>query len=471
MLKNYLTIALRYIVRHKVFTLINISGLTLGITCSLLIVLYIQDELAYDRFHRDADRIYRLTTDGILEGKIVKSSAVGFPVGPTMAANHPHVESYLRLTRWGTFPIQYEDKAFTEEYLLISDPNFFRFWDFPLITGHPDSVLDAPGKIVVSESAARRYFGYQGPHDRSPIGKTLVLAQGYNATVSGIAQDPPLQSHFHFTHILSLSSWDDHANTWSDGAVYTYIKLRERSDRAALEVAIDSTYRKYFDEELRRLAQMDIAQFHEQGNQVSMMLQPLTRIHLHSALDGEIEKNGNARNLYIFATIGFFIITLACINFTNLFTARSAGRYKEIGIRKAAGAQNIRLIGQFLMESYIYVVVAMILSLLLVSLLLGPFNYFAGKQLTLSIMGSPVFILCAVAFVLATGAVAGSYPAFYLTQFSPADALRGKIRAGLRSYGIRNALVVFQFFISTSLIVATLVVYHQLGCSGICRCI
>lgn len=463
MLKNYLTIALRYIVRHKVFTLINISGLTLGITCSLLIVLYIQDELAYDRFHDDRDRIYRLTTQGILEGKSMESATVGFPVGPTTAAGCPDIESFLRLARWGTFPIRYEDKAFTEEYLLLSDANFFRFWNFPLIVGHPDSVLNGPGKIVVSESAARRYFGYKGQQDTSPIGKTLVLAQGYRATVTGIAKDPPLQSHFHFTHILSLSSWDDHANYWSDGAVYTYLKTRRGSEYPALQRTVDSIYKHNFDEELRAFAQKDIDQFLQQGNDLTATLQPLTRIHLHSALDGEIEKNGDARTLYIFATIGFFIITLACINFTNLFTARSASRYKEIGVRKAAGARNARLMGQFLMESYIYVLAAMVLSLMLVLVLLGPFNYFTGKQLTLGIMASPAFILCVLAFVLFTGAVAGSYPAFYLVQFSPADALRGKIRAGLRSYGIRNALVVFQFFISTGLIVATLVVYHQLA--------
>jgi putative ABC transport system permease protein len=463
MLKNYLTIALRYIVRHKVFTLINISGLTLGITCSLLIALYIQDELSYDRFHENADRIYRLTTRGILEGKRVQSSTVGFPAGPSMAAGCPDIESYLRLARWGTFPIRYEEKAFTEDYLLLSDPNFFRFWDFRLIAGHPDSVLNGPGKIVLSESAARRYFGYQGPHDTSPLGKTLVLAQGYLAKVTGIAEDPPLQSHFHYTHILSLSSWEDHTNKWTDTPVYTYFKVREGSDQAALQATIDSIYRRNLDEELRTVAQIDIDQFLEQGNKVTLLLQPLTRIHLYSALDGEMEQNGNIRNLYIFATIGFFIITLACINFTNLFTARAASRYKEIGVRKAAGAQNIRLMGQFLMESYIYVLAAVTLSLLLMFVLLGPFNYFAGKQLTLGVMGSPLFILCALVFIVFTGAVAGSYPAFYLVQFNPADALRGKLRAGVRSYGIRNALVMFQFFISTGLIIATLVVYHQLA--------
>src|SRR5690606_10420544 len=244
MLKNYLKIALRYFVRHKVFTLINITGLTLGITCSLLIVLYIQDEIAYDRFHTDAHRIYRIAATGILEGKSLRSSSVGFPVGPAMAAGCPDIESFLRLTRWETFPIRYEDKAFTENYLLLSDPNFFRFWDFKLVAGHPDSVLSGPRNIVITESAARRYFGYEGPHDTSPLGKTLVLAQGYLANVAGIAEDPPLQSHFHFTHILSLSSWDDHANNWTDGAVYTYIKVRDNTDRDTLQAHVDPMYKK-----------------------------------------------------------------------------------------------------------------------------------------------------------------------------------------------------------------------------------
>src|SRR5690606_38639100 len=188
--------------------------------------------------------------------------------------------------------------------------------------------------------------------------------------------DPPLQSHFHFTHILSLNSWTDHANNWTDGAVYTYIKVREGVNPDSVRVNIESIYKKSLAEQLRTMAQIDIDQFREQGNDVTPILQPLTRIHLYSALDGEIEKNSDIRNVYIIATIGFFIIVLACINFTNLFTARSASRYKEIGVRKAAGAQNARLMGQFLMESYIYVLVALVLSLLLVIVLLGPFNYF-----------------------------------------------------------------------------------------------
>lgn len=466
MLRNYLTIAVRYIVRHKVFTLINVSGLTLGITCSLMIFLYIQDEMLYDRFHRDSERVYRLAVSGVLQGERTHSSGTGFPVAPGLASHVPEIESFLRLANWATFPIQYEEKAFTEDYLLISDPNFFTFFDFKLVAGHPDSVLKGPRKIVITESAARRYFGYEGKNDLTPIGKTLVLAQGYTAVVSGIAEDPPLQSHFHFTHILSLSSWEEHSNSWLDAAVHTYIKNRPGTDPAPLENKLDSVFHQYAFDEMEAVTDIDSDEFRKQGNEVHLTLQPLTRIHLYSDLDDEIEQNGDFRNLYIFAMIALFIIALACINFINLFTARSAGRYKEIGVRKAAGAPNLRLIGQFMMESYLYVLVAVVISVLLVLVLLGPFNYFTGKQLTLADMANSEFIVGTILFVAATGLLAGSYPSFYLAQFSPAEALRGKLRASLRSYGVRNALVVFQFFISTGLIVATIVVYYQVAYLG-----
>lgn len=461
MIKNYLTIALRYIVRHKVFTLINVSGLTLGITCSLMIFLYIQDEIAYDRFHDDADRIHRLSMSGILEGRSLRSSGTGYTVAPVMAAECPEITSFVRLSNWGTFPILYEDRAFTEDYLLVSDPNFFNFFDFKLVAGHPDTVLNEPGKIVISESAARRYFNYKGRDDLSPLGKTLVLGQGYMAKVSGIAEDPPRQSHFHFTTILSLSSWEEHSFSWLDPTVHSYIKCRKETNIVALKEKLTSIFNKYVDQEMKAVTDIGMDQFTERGNEISLTLLPLTDIHLRSHLDDEIEKNGDIRNLYTLATIAIFIVALACINFMNLFTARSAGRYKEIGVRKAAGAQSSRLIGQFMMESYLYVVVAMLISLLLIIVLLAPFNYFTGKQLTMASMTTPVFIIGTIIFIGITGLLAGSYPSFYLARFSPAETLRGKLRASLRSYGIRNVLVVFQFFISTGLIIATVVVYYQ----------
>jgi putative ABC transport system permease protein len=463
MIRNYLVIAIRYVLRHKVFTFINISGLTLGITCTLLIFLFVQDELGFDRFHRDTERIYRLGMTGTLQGKRIRSSSSGFVVAPTLLRDVQEIEAIVRLANWRTFPIRYEDKTFTEKYLLLADPNFFRFFNFRLITGNPDSVLDAPHKIVITESAARRYFGYKRENGNNPVGKTLVLAQGYTATVSGIAEDPPLQSHFHFTHILSLASWDDHrSDSWMDGSVHSYLKCRPGADLTKLEEKLTSIFNGHVSEELKKATDLDLNQFTQQGNAVSLLVQPLKSIHLHSDMDDEIEDNGNLQQIYLFAAIALFITILACINFMNLFTARSASRSKEIGIRKAAGAQNHRLIGQFLLESYLYVIVSFFISLCIVLVLLGPFNYFTRKQIHISSLADLVFVGTAIVFLLITGLLAGSYPSFYLTQFNPVEVLRGKLRASLRSYGIRNILVVFQFFVSTGLIIATVVVYHQL---------
>lgn len=463
MIRNYLVIALRYILRHKVFTFINISGLTLGITCSLLIFLYVQDELSFDRFHSDAGRIYRLGITGVLQGESIRSSSTGFQVALHFHDYVPEIEDVVRLANWATFPIRYEDKTFTEKYILLADSNFFNFFDFKLIAGHPDSVLNGPHKIVITESAAKRYFGYTGMPDLSPIGRTLILAQGYTADVTGIAKDPPLQSHFHFTHVLSLDSWEEtHSDSWLEGSVHSYIKCRRGVEPNLLEEKFRSIFDEHVDKELKALAAVDLKEFNEQGNKVSLIVQPLKSIHLHSNLVDEIEENGSMQNISLFSAIALFITLLACINFMNLFTAHSAGRSKEIGIRKAAGAQSHRLIGQFMLESYLYVFASVLISLFFVLVLLSPFNYFTGKQLTAGSMTSPVFIAGALLFVMATGLIAGSYPAFYLTRFSPVEVLRGKLRSSLRSYGIRNILVVFQFFISTGLIIATIVVYHQL---------
>lgn len=464
MIRNYLVIALRYILRHKVFTFINISGLTFGITCSLFIFLYVQDELSYDRFHPDADRIYRLSMQGSMQGKRIKSAYTGAPLINGFKKEIPAIESGTRLVSWATFPARFGDIKFTEKYLLLADANFFRFFNFELIHGHPDSVLLGERKIVISESAAKRYFNYQGPGDTSPIGKSFVMAQGYQAKVSGIAKDPPAQSHFHFTLILSLDSWTEivKSEEWMHGAVINYLKMKPGANLNDHIEGMQKIFNAHVNDEMKKYSVTDLSEFIHQGNALTLNIQPLTDIHLHADLDDEIEVNSNIQHIYLFSAIALFITVLACINFMNLFTARSAERSKEVGVRKAAGAQNIRLIGQFMMETYLYVVTAMLISLFITLTLLSPFNYFTGKHISISTLLQPAFVAGALIFMLVTGALASSYPAFYLTRFNPVDVLRGRVRTYRRSYGIRNVLVVFQFFVSCSLIIATIVVYHQL---------
>lgn len=463
MLKNYLLIVLRFMSRQRGFSLINISGLTLGIACSILILLYVQDELQYDQFHPDINRSYRVGFEGKLQGKSIRSTLTSFPLAKALQKELPGVENSTRVVKWATFPIHYQGKTSTEPYLLLVDRNFFRFFSFKLLEGHPDSVLMGERKVVISESAAKRIFDYKGRGDRSPIGKKFEMAQDYEVYVSGIAEDPPLNSHFHFTLLLSLDSWSVAENEdWISTQVLTYFKLAPDAPSDQLNERINQLLSYKLNKELQEVRKLTLEEFKKQGNELKYFVQPMADIHLKSALADEIEPNGSIEYIYLFSCIAAFIIMLACINFMNLTTAQSASRAKEVAVRKSVGAQNARLISQFLLESYFYVIIAVILAIFIVVIILQPFNYFTEKEIPFATLFQREFILGIVAFVVITGLVAGSYPAFYLTQFSPIEVLKGSLRARLRSYGIRNVLVVFQFFISSSLIIATMIVYHQL---------
>ncbi|HTE34568.1 MAG TPA: FtsX-like permease family protein, partial [Chryseolinea sp.] len=386
----------------------------------------------------------------------------GTPVSKALKHEIPEIESTIRLASWATFPVRYEDNAFTEDKLLLADSNFFTFFNFPLVIGTADTVLSAKGKLVITESTAKRYFGYTGRGDTSPLGKTLMLAQGYTAQVSGIAADPPPNSHFHFTMVLSLNSWDE-ANTgsWITGRVYTYFKLKE-SPGSSLNTKLNTLIEHQVTRELDQLNHVSLAEFKSRGNDLQFFVQPITDIHLKSRLHDEIEVNSDIQYVYIFGSVAVLITLLACINFMNLSTARSASRAKEVGVRKSVGAQYDKLIIQFLVESYCYVIVAVIFSLFMIMVLLPVLNLSTHKDIRFTTVLQPVFIVGQIGFIFVVGLLAGSYPAFYLTHFNPVEVLKGELRAKLRSYGIRNVLVVFQFVISTVLIIATLIVYLQL---------
>jgi putative ABC transport system permease protein len=463
MLRNYLTIALRFMIRQKGFSLINISGLTLGIASSLLILLYVNDELSFDSFHPDADRIYRVALKGRMQGKEIKSAYTGYPLATTLQKKAPGIESVFRMANWATFPLRYEDRIHTEPNLLLADSNFFRFFNFRLVEGSPDEVLKGERKLVLTESAARRYFDYKGAGDTTPLGKTMVLAQGYTAVVSGIAEDPPLQSHFHFSVILSLSSFTEATQGgWITGRVITYFKLKPDASLLQVNESLRKFTAEYVDPELKALRNVNIEQFRNMGNDLDFVVQPLQSIHLNSNLTDEVEQNGNITYIYLFISIAAFITLLACINFMNLSTARSASRAKEVGVRKSVGAPVSRIIIQFLLESYFYILIAVVIALFIIMIAIAPFNILAEKSLDTASFFSPAFVIGMGVFVLVVGLLAGSYPAFYLSYFSPIEVLKGRVRNRLRSYGIRNVLVVFQFFISSGLIIATLTVYEQL---------
>ncbi|MBL7856142.1 MAG: ABC transporter permease [Cyclobacteriaceae bacterium] len=466
MLSNYFKTALRIMLRQKAYSAINIFGLTLGITSSLLLILYISDELRYDRFHPDADRIYRSTFTGSIQGNEFTTIQTGIPMAEALMKDVPAVESTVRISKWNTIPVRYETNIFTEKHFLLADSNFFDFFKgFKLLVGNPKEVLNGPHKVVISERAAKKYFGYTGSGDLSPLGKQLSIGSRgeMKAEVTGIAADPPHSSHIQFDFLYSLSSWDQlQYAIWLNSSVVTYFKIHPQAKIETVNNAYRHFIETYCAREIQQFMNMDLKKFEEGGGKIGFQTQAFTDIHLHSQIQDELEPNGNIRYLYLFGMIAAFIILLACINFMNLSTARAANRAKEVGVRKTIGGMRSRLVGQFLLESYIYTVVAVVLGLAFVSLALNSFNVITGKDIAFNALVNPVFMVGILTFALVVGLVAGSYPAFYLTSFNPVEVLKGKVRSGMKSSGIRNALVVFQFFISIGLIVATLMVYQQL---------
>ncbi len=445
--------------RQKAYSAINIAGLSVGIAATLVIISYIADELSFDRFHPNAERIHRLGFTGRLQGSEFNMAVSSAPVAEAIQKEIPEVEETVRFGVWRTIPMSYGDKNFTEKHMVVADSNFFQFFNFPVVHGDPSSVLKGPNKLVITESVAERYVGKE-----NPIGK--MMQRGSEKTtceVVGVVKDPPANSHFDFDLVLSGESWDYMSSTqWTSNNIYTYVRLQPQADVAKVKTQMNDMMQKYGGSELERFIGMTFKQFKEQGNNIGLTSIPLVDIHLHSEYQEEIMPQGNMQYLYIFGSVAGFIILIACINFMNLSTARSANRAKEIGVRKSIGAFRERLIFQFIAESLFYSALSMIAALMIIGLTLDSFNVLAGKSLSMTMFANPTVIAGLIVFIIVIGLIAGSYPAFYLTAFKPTEVLKGKIRTGFKNAGLRNSLVVLQFGVSIALIFGTLVVYRQL---------
>ncbi|MEK6479863.1 ABC transporter permease [Catalinimonas sp. 4WD22] len=447
MLKNYLSIALRHLYKRKFYAAINIFGLAIGMACTLLITVYILEELSYDRFHEKADRIYRLATH--LE--VGESGFIGAGVSPAVAQpfieETPAVEMVVRMNRGSSSIVTKDEVTIKEDQVLAADPDFFKLFSFPLLKGNPDKALREPNAVVMTQETARKYF-----QDENPLGQTLLL-DGEPFQVTGIMEPMPQASHFHFDIIYSyITDPISREENWGKLDAATYFLLREGASIEEVEANLDPLLKKYLRE---------YEMFQEMGYTIEMFTQALTDIHLHSHILGEFEANSNIKYLYIFGAIAFFILLTACINFMNLATARSADRAKEVGVRKTMGSGRATLVRQFLAESLLLSLVAMLLALGLAELLRIPFSNIADKDIQLP-LSSPWFIPAVLLLGIIVGVLAGSYPAFYLTRFRPVEVLRGRLGAGSKNAYLRNSLVVFQFVVSIVLIVCTLMVYEQL---------
>jgi putative ABC transport system permease protein len=459
MLKNYFLTAWRIMARQKGYTAINILGLSLGIAASILISIYIIDELSYDKFQKDGEYIYRVYMQGKLQDNEFLVAMSPAPMAQALKDEVPEVADAIRFGLFRTMPLQYEDNTFTEERMMVADPNFFDFFTFDLLQGDPKTALVGPDKLVITESGAKKYFG-----EENPLGKIILRGSEKRASeVTGVVADPPHNSHLAFDMILSGESWSYMKNEqWSSSNLYTYLKTHPGADPKKVQEALDIFITKYFGVEIEKFLGISMEQFKAAGNSAGFFMQPMLDIHLKSNLQEEIKPTGNIQYLYIFGAVALFIIIIACINFMNLSTARSANRAKEVGVRKSVGALRSKLVGQFLSESILYSLISTVIATILILILLRPFNNLSGKSLDLWIFLNPLVPLGLVVFAVLIGVLAGSYPAFYLTSFNPAHVLKGKIRNAAKRSSFRNGLVIFQFLVSISLIISSMVVYKQL---------
>jgi putative ABC transport system permease protein len=460
MIKNQFIIACRNLIRNKVFTAINISGLAIGISTCLLIMLFVQNELSYDRFNSKADRIVRVVFRGTIQGEKMKEAMVMPPTAQTLKNDYPEVLEATRLRTYGFPRVTYGDKTFKENAFAYVDSNFFQVFTLPIIKGDAKTALQEPNSIVISETVAKKYFG-----NSDPVGKVLSFKDWNNSfKITAVMRNMPANAHFHFDIFGSMASLPESREpSWMTSEYYTYLVLPAGYDYKKLEAKLPQVVEKYMGPQLQKAMGMTLAQFRQKGNDIGLFLQPLEDIHLRSDLTLELEPVSDIRYVYIFAAIAIFMLLIACINFMNLSTAGASRRAREVGIRKVLGSLKGQLIRQFLLESILLTVFALILSVVLVYWALPFFNELSGKTLSLNLRTNLWLVPCLLVFGLITGVLAGSYPAFYLSSFKPVSVLKGKFASMNKTVSLRSGLVVFQFFISIVLIIGTTIVHKQLS--------
>lgn len=453
MLKNYLKITLRNIKRNKAFSFINIAGLAIGMACCILIVNYIVFEGSYDRFHENADNIYRLNTLLEIGGRGGNLASTNHPIGDYLKENFTEVTNSAKFRRYkyGQTLIEYEDHKFFENRIYYADASVFDVFTFPMVVGDPKTALKSPHSIVLTESYAIKYFG-----EDHPIGKILKLDNSEDYTVTGIIEDLPRNTHFPLNMLLSFESFyvknPQLKGRWTgDFEVHTFVLLEEAYNYKELETKFPAIVEKHLGNLLKAV-----------GGKVEYSMLPLMDIHLHSDFLNEPTGQSDISYIYAFSAIAFFILLIACFNFMNLSTARSAKRANEVGMRKVLGANKTKLVYQFLGESLILSTFAYFIAVGLAELSLPIIRSLTSIELGIFFTDIPLLIMISVGFVFIVGLVAGSYPAFFLSAFKPVSILKGSLRTGPASYRFRSILVVFQFAISVFLFISTIIILNQI---------
>ncbi|GAB5519350.1 MAG: ABC transporter permease [Rhodothermales bacterium] len=458
MLRNYWTTAWRNLRKRAGFAAINVFGLAVGLACCLLIGLYIVDEMSYDRFHEEGERIYRMkhTWSGIDETPSPDHFNVwgSAAPGPLLKEEFPEVEHVVRLSGKHRFLLQHEDRVFQEESYLFADSAFFEVFSFELLRGDPTQVLAQPDGIVLTETAAQRYFG-----DEDPIGQPMTLANDVELTVVGLMADVPSQSHMQFDMLISMLTieqrWPEFRFTnWGYIDFFTYVQLRPDADLASFQAQMPAFVDRHYGEALRT---------QNPPQNVHLRFEPIYEAYLAPTMGRTLGPQGNTNNLYIFGCIGLFVLLIAGINFTNLSTARAVERAREVGVRKVVGAHRPALIRQFLAEAALLALTAMALALVIAEVSLPAFQNLTGKAIQDSVLLDPGVIGMMLVVTLLVGGMAGAYPALVLSAYRPVQVLKGSFQTSSKGQRLRQGLVIVQFAISIGLIAATLIVFQQLG--------
>jgi putative ABC transport system permease protein len=452
MFRNYIKTAFRSLLKNKGFTFINILGLSLGLATCLLIVFYVIDELSYDRYNIKHERIFRVNTDLKYGGNETSFAITAPPVADALVKEFPEVERSMRIGGGVNFRFKKGDEVLEEKNVFYCSGGIFDIFTFPMLQGDPKTALVQPGDMVICKDIALKYF-----NTINAVGRTLFLvADSSMHKITGVMENMPAQSHFRADILVAMGPNKD--SSWQHFNTSTYILLKSGADPKKLEAKFASLVRRN-----ENSVTFNYNKFEASGNYIRLGLSPLTTIHLHSNRQRELGVNGNAEYIYIFSATTVFILLLACINFMNLSTARSASRAREVGVRKVLGSRRKHLIAQFLFESIMITFAATIIALFAAWAVLPLFNQLAGKILIVNASTFAWLVPAMVVIVVVVGVLAGSYPAFFLSAFQPVHVLKGKLAAGFKGGFLRGFLVVFQFSISIFLIIGTLVIYNQLN--------
>lgn len=450
MIKNYFKIALRNLWKHKVFSFINVTGLSIGITACFFIFMYVGFELSYDNMHSKADRIYRLVTDIKTPTETINTGVTAWPFAPNIKADFPEVESFVRISG-GSFLVRRGNVKFQEERSAFADSSFFKVFDFKLIKGDPKTALSEIATIVFSESAAKKYFG-----NTDPVGQTVLLTgDAIPAKVTGVMKDIPENSQIKADMLISMVSLTQKFNKgldnqWGNFGASSYLLLKPGTNPKRLEAQLPAF-----------LERRNGAEEKKQQMFYKLLLEPLKSVYLRSTRSGQ--ESGSITNVYVFAIVAIFILLIACVNFVNLTTARSVERAKEVGIRKVVGAERSQLARQFIDESVILCLIAFLLTIVLSVLFLPLFNQLAGKTISAGIFSNWYYITLLFITSVGIGLIAGLYPALVLSAFKPVSVLKGRFSSGNKGNALRKTLVIAQFTISIALIIGTIVVYTQMS--------